>query len=473
MIYLEYIIITGIVLASVFYLFWFYYQLRLDHFYKIITQAIIKKQQDKPQQYFSSLFLQKIIKLLIKRRQKKALIFLSFGRSGLALAYLRKSKNDFLANILEAHFNVDNAIKCTDNGSCEEVYLTEQALMYLAKGNMAKVKQIMPNIKNHNLQYQYLEIIESVQTGDMLTASENSSLLAKKFHNKGAYYEEALLYLILGNIYKACFIEDVAQIMFKTALQIFKDLKHYTKIVESLGSLGSLMCLNEHFEEAEQYFKEALELNTPNAYLIYNQLGLMKILQKDFKAAKKYLNIAGKQTNFPIALELLAYVYKQLNNFDKALSLAKKAEDDYKANNLAAMLESMYFQAEIYFEKNELITAEKILRKIILIMKKNECNFYIGNAYNLLGLIYLHKKDLKRAKGLFFQSLQMEQKCERISGIAMDYANISLIEYKTGNIEQAYKTLKTAYEYASALGENELSIILKERLEKLNFKPNK
>ena len=73
-----------------------------------------------------------------------------------------------------------------------------------------------------------------------------------------------------------------------------------------------------------------------------------------------------------------------------------------------------------------------------------------------MGLIYLQKKDLDRAKALFNQSLDLEQFNNRLSGIATDYANIGLVEMKCGNFEQAQKTIHTALEYAKANHDDEL-----------------
>ena len=72
---------------------------------------------------------------------------------------------------------------------------------------------------------------------------------------------------------------------------------------------------------------------------------------------------------------------------------------------------------------------------------------------------------MRRAKGLFQQSLDMEQINNRLGGIATDYANIGLIEFRKGNLEQAKKTLKTALDYAEANQEEELIRLLKNQLE--------
>ena len=66
-----------------------------------------------------------------------------------------------------------------------------------------------------------------------------------------------------------------------------------------------------------------------------------------------------------------------------------------------------------------------------------------------------------------WESLDCELRSNRAGGIAIDYANIALLEYKRGQTEQAVKTVETALEYAKAFGEGELYSQLKKQLSKI------
>ena len=111
--------------------------------------------------------------------------------------------------------------------------------------------------------------------------------------------------------------------------------------------------------------------------------------------------------------------------------------------------------------------AEQKLRQIIQNKERDNCCFHSASAISLLGLIFLRKNQLKRAKSLFLQAASLEQKNERFSGAATDYTNIGLIEYKSGDKKQALKTFYTALEYASAFGENEFSQMLEQKIKNL------
>ena len=93
--------------------------------------------------------------------------------------------------------------------------------------------------------------------------------------------------------------------------------------------------------------------------------------------------------------------------------------------------------------------------------------FLCGNGLKLAGVNFNKKGDLRRAQGFFQQSLDCELRSNRAGGIAIDYANIALLEYKRGQTEQAVKTVETALEYAKAFGEGELYSQLKKQLSKI------
>ena len=131
----------------------------------------------------------------------------------------------------------------------------------------------------------------------------------------------------------------------------------------------------------------------------------------------------------------------------------------------------MYLLASAYFETEDMEKAEQILRTITREAKDNPVNFHIANAYSMLGLIFLQKGELLRAKGLFMQSLQLEQKHDRLNAAAADFANIALVEQKRGQTETAKKNLETAVSFAKACGDAELEQLLQKEL--IKFTPDK
>lgn len=486
----EYIIIFSVFLYAAVNLIYFYRRLVFDHFYKLSLQALIRRQQiQNGEIFFSSGVIKRVVAYLLrspKKQAKKALLYLSFGRLALARNYLAAHGRDTDAALLEAYENPQQAINSLEtfikkNPQNYELK-AELAALYFSRGNHAKARLLLDGIlpkkapRYTKAKYLYYTSFFNLAGGDMLSASQNLTIAAKLFNKEKAYFEEARAYLLIGTTYRVCCVEDVAQFMLETALKINQSLKNDAGYADVLGNLGMLMVLGERFDEAAAYFDGALEINLKlkreAASDIYNQRGLMFLLQKDYQEAVENIKTALKgfknKKSKALGNELLGHIFYEQKKYREALKHAQEAEAAYKGDNLSAMLESMYLQAVILFEDNRTPESEAILRKVIAISKKNNSSFHPANAYTLLGLIFLRRKELRRAKGLFQQSLALEQKDERLSGIATDYANIGLIELRSGNREQARKTLQTALEYAEVYGENELSKIIKKRLQKLD-----
>lgn len=492
--YFEYIIILGLFLTALVMLYYFYRRLRIQHFYRLIWKAILKKQQSSGRdKYLSSYYLLEIIKKLTFRYDplaRKALVYLSVGRFGPAQRYFEKIKQPFYMLILEAIKNPESAIKqfekAVKKDTANQLMLIELAALYFAtqknlKGNLCLENINMKKLSNYGLaKKSYLQSSLDINDGDLLAASQNANQAIKIFHKEKAYYEEAKAYMRMGVIYRVSVVADISQIMFETAFKIFDTLACYNEMAIAYGNLGMLMASQRRFETAADYYQKAEEITQKSGQIklkaeIKNQQALLGLMQGQNDEAEKIASAAvkihsklGNEEGIAFSKEILANIAWNKKELKKVMQLAFEAKNIYKElNNLSACAESMYLLALCLFEQNKSDEAEKILRDIIALAENNPCNFHTANAYNLLGLIFLKKNDLRRAKGLFQQSLDREQVNNRLGCIAADYANIGLIEFRSGNIEQAQKTLATAIEYAEVNEEIELVEILKQHLEKL------
>ena len=103
-----------------------------------------------------------------------------------------------------------------------------------------------------------------------------------------------------------------------------------------------------------------------------------------------------------------------------------------------------------------------MLRAFLPEAKKQRTSFHIAGAYNLMGLIFLRRREEEAAKVWFQEAAALERKNDRY------YANIGLIELHQGNAEQARKNLQTAVACAETFGKNSFSRMLNEKLRKLN-----
>ena len=468
----------------------FWQRLKYDHFLKLMQKAIWKKAKFSNLDVFlAEPLLYEIIKII--GRKKSLLYALCNGKYSKAEKFLVKEHKTLLALVLKAHFNSLQALLSLEKFSAQFPKSSEAnallAALYLTQNQFSKAWDAWENINLKKCSpfacgiYYYTKTHLCLKEGDLLAASQSCIKAEKYFIKAKASFYLAKTYLLLGTIYRVSFVDDVAEFMFRSAGKIFDAIHLPQGKAFALANLGMQNVASEHFDVAEKYFTEAKNLlNIEESAEILNQLGLMYILNKDFVKAKKSLTSAQKifknsQKTAGKALnaELFSYFWAAQKNFNKSLEKAKEAESLYrKDENVAARLNCLYLQAEALYAQNLLIDAESVLRNIIQQAKKEASCFHIANAYSLLGLIFLQKGDLKRAKGLFQQSLEQEQKNNRLTGQVCDYANIGFLELRIGQVAQAKNHLQAAKDLAAQLEDTEMFALLKKELNKLKTQLN-
>lgn len=488
------LLFLSIPIAAAAILIYYWRRIRRDHFYRLAQRALLNKQEASENTfYFSSRLLADTINYLLRQHQHKAfraLLNLSLGKTAPAESYLREKGKFLEAASLQAYNNPETAavslLEAIRKNPQNYDLLTELAILYDLAENATKVSEILNKIPEKKISRRirarmyYLRAREFLKIGSMLDASAQASAAASLFRKNREYTEEGRAYLLLGTIYRIAAVEDIAHFMLEQAAKIFKALKNAAGESEALGNLGMLWVMKEQFDKADDYFQKALLISRnfklhKNEGYVLTQISLSLLLQGKLKQAQKTAEEARrlqKKNQNPQGMafssEVLSYIFYKQKKWKEMKEQAQAAEPFYKSSNdTAAFMENQYLQALADFESGKPGNAEKKLRLIIRTCREKSNCFHAGNAYNLLGLIYLRRKEFKRAKGLFLQSAALEQKEERFSGAATDYANIALIENKLGNKEQALKTFETALEYASAFEENELSEILKEKINQL------
>lgn len=486
--YLLYIVFF-LTIAGTIWLLWNYYQrLSYDLFYKLTVKSLSAKQKKcSGERFFSSLGLKMLIKFLLKKRAKKELILLTQGHTDKVREYLCEHNKDRLVAFLEAFEHPQKAIglyeKLVIQKTNDQNLKAELAWLWQACGERHKAQEIWNKLELKKLP-NYARAVknffmsqEMLSEGEMCEASIAASRAIALFEKEKAFYEVGRAYILMGTIYRIAAVNDVADSMFVAARKIFEKINMPEGQADALGNLGMLMIVQKRFEEAEDFFDRALNLNRESARPlaeaeIINQQSLMLTTQKQYVLARKTAEAALKlhqklknKQGQAFSWDIISYINKEEKKFAELLVSAETAIKLYdKKQGIAPILELLYLQASAYFELEQYEKTEKLLRKIIKKALGNCCSFHIANAYNLLGLIYLQQKDLRRAKGWFQQAVGQEEKNERLNCAAIDYANIAIIERRIGQNEQAQKTLDLAIKYAEAYED----VALQNELKKLN-----
>ena len=470
-------------LVSIYSLYW---KISINHYSFLAAKKVLSFSDCNAERFFSSFILRKIVSVLGKKKNKKCLLQFISGQYKPVYKFLDKSKNFDLSFTLLAHFEPKKALEKLEKQIRQdpknELILSALAELYLLTHNFSKTILVLEKISEKNTFFYakklYMEALLALKDADMLSASQKALKAAKIFNKNKAYYEEAKCYILLGTIYRASGIFDPAQFIFSTALEIYEEISYSYGVVEALGNLGMLMSLQKRYAEATDFFDKAIQKNTFEAYEahILNQKALNCILNKKLSESENFLNqallISEKFSDNPskaFGLELLSYIYQEQKHFKQAIKYSEKSGKIHQElDNISAFLESLYVQAFSSYELEDYERAEKITREILEISEKELTNFHSANAYNLLGLIFIKKSDYQRAKVLFQKSLSLEQKNEREKGIATDYFNIALTDFLIGHKKQALESLNKALEYAKASEDEELVLLISNKINKIN-----
>lgn len=475
--------------AAMIFVFRSWKKIRFDHYYHLTTKAFISRMQKKEERaFFSSQALQCALQILLRHKNKaaaKALRNLTKGDSRAAECYLLKHGEDFAAGALRMMRNPSGGLRILEKS--DDLRAKAEILkLYSLQGQKEAAEQIVESLPEcKKFPYvrackKFFEAQSCLTAGNMADASLKAGAAITLFRQNNAFTEEADAYLLAGTIYRLSAVEDTAYFMLKQARDIFAATGHYAGEAEALGNLGMLWTMRENFEEAENCFSQSLEIcrkynrETAAAYII-DQTALLKLLQKQYALAQKLAQEAlqihishENKKGEAFSRDILAYIYAAQKQWKESAEQAELAEKLYiQEKDTAAYFSSLYQQAQAAYELKEDKKAEQKLRQIIQSKERENCCFHSASAISLLGLIFLRKNQLKRAKSLFLQAASLEQKNERFSGAATDYTNIGLIEYKSGDKKQALKTFYTALEYASAFGENEFSQMLEQKIKNL------
>ena len=484
--YTFYIVIFCSIVALIVVPIWFKHRLQFDFFSKTIQKKIALLNTP----FFSSYVISEIVKIALYKNNKKIINLLIDENISKASKLLMKY-NPFYAILLNGFTNPNLAIKkisaLLKKNPNNSIYAAWLALLYNAVGDKSKSQSSWDNVKYKNLplylkgQHQAYIAHCALKNGDLDFASNLFYQAADLFNRSLAFYEEANIYLYIGTVYRISFLGDIAETLFLSALKSYRSLNFDEGIAKAFANLGILMIGQERFDEADDYLNKSLDITKKIKQSIalaeiHNQLSLSYLLQKNYSLAQKHLKTAKRihDENHNIqgvafSTDLEANIYWQQQNFKKAAKYAANAATLYeKISNISAQLDCKYLHAQSLFKLGDDKSSEVVLREIISIGKQDCGCFYLANTYNLLGIIFMKRQDYYRAKGLFQQSLDLEQRGVRLNALAVDYANIGIAEMSRGFNDEAKKNLLIALDFAKQIEDENLSQQIQSLLTQIN-----
>ena len=487
--YLLILIFVAVIAVSMMFWRW---QMRLKYFQNLARINTLKRQQKMNQNTFfaTDVINNAVCKLYFcaNKTAQSALVFLISGRPDKAAVFL-ETRDFLLAQLLKAHIHPNIVYKQMSHQKRQwtespeyGVFLPFLAhLTYNRKATETAVNKLSPFLKNKKnntslAYYNYIASFVYLHEGEMLSASQSASAALKFFQKKQYAVETAACHLVLAEIYRISCINDIAETMIDSAIKIYQTQKTLLFEAKAIVAKGMLMVFETRYEEAAAQYEKALNMPITEQLSadIYNQQTLLLLIKGRLKEAAKLSEITIKMQTalqnmhgLALSLQLAAQSSFSQNKYVKTLRLAHRAADMYeKQQNYSAWAECLYLMAEAHCRQHSYNNAEKYLRSILEINHRHPNSFHSANAYSLLGLIYMQRQDLQRAKVLFQQSLHLEQSKQRCEGMVADYANLALIEELTDNPETAVSHWQIALEYAQQSGDEELENLLKKHYNK-------
>ena len=137
---------------------------------------------------------------------------------------------------------------------------------YILQKNFEKAYQLLrkvnENVKNPDLAVikLFLDAQLAFFEGDLLNASVWTRQVAKISKKKKMVYEEAQSWFLMGEICSRAKMFDCAYFLLRKAAALFDEIESYNKKSEVLTALGLVCLAQNRCNEAEDFWKDALQL---------------------------------------------------------------------------------------------------------------------------------------------------------------------------------------------------------------------
>jgi CHAT domain-containing protein len=231
--------------------------------------------------------------------------------------------------------------------------------------------------------------------------------------------EMGILFLSSGRwLHRMIFLGLFLGLSFPGYSSDFQEDPLYEKVIrnEWIRKADSIFIYQEDYTLAEKYYLEAIRNLKPgnNELLAYGDIKLSNVYTslEDFDQARLYIRKAEEilgRLNKPKSLveaeyELYfgKYLLRGTGYFDSAALYIERSIDTkrkYHPQNFYSIAESLFFQAELYKQKQMLKKAEETYREVMLIYETHfpDDNILLGRVYSSLSACLRHQFDFKNA----------------------------------------------------------------------------
>lgn len=265
-----------------------------------------------------------------------------------------------------------------------------------------------------------LSILDSLQLNDTHKKMESLFLISTK------------ILMIKGELEKA-------ETNFNDLLTYYEKIDNKNRQFTICDYLGRILRTRGKYPEALEKYEKSLEIA---------------------ENTKNYDSIAVALNNMGIVNYHLIQLNEALNNYRKALFIARIIGDEQKISNGLVNIADIYdrFGEFLYHDnKNELASqvfdeALELYKQAYDIDEKLEDELAKSKVKNSIGLLYLHKKEYDKALKYLEESLTIKNKIGHYEGIYNSLYNIGLVYSDKNENDNALQNFENALEMARFLG---------------------
>ncbi len=224
---------------------------------------------------------------------------------------------------------------------------------------------------------------------------------------------------------------------YSQALEIATSQNDSLQIAHANNNIGRLFYDQGILSRSYDYFVTARSIFTAindssGVAYTYQSLANLYKSQRDYeKAEENYLKAyeirlaLGNPRDIMSALVYLARHYQDANDEDKAIHYLKLADSTgHTINDEINLAEIKTYLAESYLAKGRLKEAEDIVNLGMDVIKKRNNLRMMPQAYQIMGLILLEKKDFQGAKNYFSLSLDIADRMKDLNAKMEAYYNL-------------------------------------------------
>jgi signal transduction histidine kinase len=233
-------------------------------------------------------------------------------------------------------------------------------------------------------------------------------------------------YVMTGNVYRSIASYDSAEYYYKEAITLLQTLKAPRFLAFAYRNAGRLCVLQWKNAEAEEYFKQALEIYTN----LKNRFGMADVF---FGMAELNKNRA----EYDVAQQFIT----------KGCTLANELGDDY------LQMHCLIFTGEIQFRKGEFLPSLESLLQAVELLKRKDNPHTLARVYGDLGDVYetLGQNDV--ALRYHFEAMKIGERLGLKYELGKHMSNIAWIYKNQRNFESAFDFLEKSLKIRSEIGD--------------------